>query len=176
MSILVTGIGFVGAYIVRDLLNEGHDVVVFGLFGGRPGQSEAFPDIENAKDILGEDLWERVRVVVGDIRDGNLLSRTVEEHGVTGIVHLAAMVAAASERDIPRAVEVNISGSVNVFEAAVRHGVERVVWASSINVFGPRSIANGVISDDSPLNPTSAYGATKACVECPSSGFLGHLS
>ena len=43
MSILVTGIGFVGAYIVRDLLNDGHDVVVFGLFGGRPGQSEAFP-------------------------------------------------------------------------------------------------------------------------------------
>ena len=74
---------------------------------------------------------------MGDIRDGDLLSRTVEEQGVTGIVHLAAMVAAASERDIPRAVEVNVSGSVNVFEAAVRHGVERVVWASSINVFGP---------------------------------------
>ena len=49
MSILVTGIGFVGAYIVRDLLNEGHDVVVYGLFGGRPDQSEAFPDIENAR-------------------------------------------------------------------------------------------------------------------------------
>jgi nucleoside-diphosphate-sugar epimerase len=166
MSILVTGIGFVGAYIVRDLLNDGHDVVVFGLFGGRPGQSEAFPDIENAKDILGEDLWERVRVIVGDIRDGDLLSRTVEEQGVTGIVHLAAMVAAASERDIPRAVEVNISGSVNVFEAAVRHGVERVVWASSINVFGPGSLSeDGVIADDSPLDPTSVYGATKACVE-----------
>ena len=166
MSVLVTGIGFVGGYIVRDLLDEGHDVVVFGLFGGRPGQSEAFPDIENAQDILGEDLWQRVRVVVGDICDGDLLSHTVEEHGVTGIVHLAAMVAAASERDIPRAVEVNVSGSVNVFEAAVRHGVERVVWASSINVFGPRSLSeDGVIDDDSPLDPTSAYGATKAFVE-----------
>ena len=57
MSVLVTGIGFVGAYIVRDLLDEGHDVVVYGLFGGRPGQPEAFPDIENAKDILGEEVW-----------------------------------------------------------------------------------------------------------------------
>ena len=166
MSVLVTGIGFVGAYIVRDLLDEGHDVVVYGLFGGRPGQPEAFPDIENAKDILGEEVWGRVRVVVGDIRDRDHFSRTVEEHGVTGIVHLAAMVAAASERDIPRAVEVNVGGSVNVFEAAVRHGVERVAWASSINVFGPRSLAEGsAIADDSPLDPTSAYGATKACVE-----------
>jgi nucleoside-diphosphate-sugar epimerase len=166
VSILVTGIGFVGAYIVRDLLAQGHDVVVFGLLGGRPGQLEAFPDIENAKDILGEQVWGKVRVVVGDIRDREQLSLTVKEHGVTGIVHLAALVAASSERDIPRAVEVNVGGSVNVFDAAVRHGVERVAWASSINVFGPRSLSeDGVIADDSPVDPTSAYGATKACVE-----------
>src|SRR5438477_2768569 len=126
MAVMVTGIGFVGAYMVRDLVNAGQDVVLYGLFGGRPGQTEPFPDIENARYILGEEAWKaRVKVVVGDIRDGELLSKTIVQHSVKGIIHLAAMVAAASEKDIPRAVEVNVGGSIAVFEAAVRHGVER---------------------------------------------------
>jgi nucleoside-diphosphate-sugar epimerase len=166
MSVLVTGIGFVGAFIVRDLVLAGHDVVVYGLFGASPGETLNLPDIDNAKQILGEDDWSRVKVVVGDIRDSGLLARTIADNGVTGIIHLASLVAAASERDIPRAVEVNVGGSVNVFNAAVRHGVERVVWASSINVFGPRSLnANGTIDDDSMLDPVSAYGSTKAFIE-----------
>ncbi|NKJ94736.1 NAD-dependent epimerase/dehydratase family protein [Rhizobium leguminosarum bv. viciae] len=166
MAIMVTGIGFVGAYIVRDLLAAGEDVVVYGLFGGRPGQSEAFPDIENAVYLIGEEAWAGVKVVVGDICDEDLLGRTVRDNKVTGIIHMAGMVAAASEANIPRAVNVNIQGCIAVFETAIRHKVARIVWASSINVFGPRSLSpEGVIHDDSPIDPTSAYGSTKAFVE-----------
>src|SRR5437870_7665578 len=148
MAVLVTGIGFVGAYIVRDLVEAGEDVVLYGLFGGRPDGIGEYPDIDNAKYIVGEPGWDRVTVVVGDIRDRDLLSRTINAHGVTGIIHLASLVAAASERNIPRAIEVNVGGSVNVFEAALENRVERVVWASSINVYGPRSItAPGTIDD-----------------------------
>ncbi|TDO51586.1 nucleoside-diphosphate-sugar epimerase [Kribbella sp. VKM Ac-2527] len=166
MTVLVTGIGFVGAYIVRDLVQSGERVVLFGLFGGSPDGAGKYPDIDNARYIVGAAGWEQVTVVVGDIRDRDLLSRTIEIHDVTRIVHLASLVAAASEANIPRAIEVNIGGSVNVFETAVEHSVERVVWASSINVFGPRSISPaGVIDDTSVLDPQSTYGSTKAFLE-----------
>ncbi len=166
MSVMVTGIGFVGAYIVRDLVAAGQNVVVYGLFGGRVGQTEPYPDIENARYMLGDEAWSKVKVVVGDICDDGLIDRTVRENGVTGIIHLAAMVAAASEANIPRAVNVNIGGCIAVFKTAVRNKVERVVWASSINVFGPRSLSSeGIVRDDSPIDPTSAYGSTKAFVE-----------
>ncbi|MGR9235101.1 nucleoside-diphosphate-sugar epimerase [Rhizobium leguminosarum] len=166
MTILVTGFGFVGSYIVRDLIAAGQDVAVYGLFGGAPDQADVYPDIENARYIMGEEAWARVTVVVGDIRDSENLNRTIQKYGVTGIIHLAAMVATASEQNIPRAVDVNIGGIVAVFEAAVKNKVDRVVWASSINVFGPRSLsADGLIHDNSPLDPTSAYGSTKAFAE-----------
>src|SRR5207247_7193517 len=133
--------GFVGAYIVRDLVQAGEQVVLFGLFGGSPEGAGKYPDIDNARYIVGDEGWKQVTVVVGDIRDRELLSRTIEIHEVTRIVHLASLVAAASEVSIPRAIEVNVGGSINVFETALEHQVERVAWASSINVFGPRSIS-----------------------------------
>ena len=175
MSVLVTGIGFVGGYIVRDLLQAGEDVVLYGFFGGRPDGQDGYPDLDNAGDIIdhiiaphagNQVLGQQVDVVIGDICDLDKLSQTIEKYGVTRVIHLASIVAAASERNIPRAIEVNVGGSVNVFEAAHRHGVERVVWASSINVFGPRSVSeDGRIDSDSPLDPTSTYGSTKAFVE-----------
>lgn len=166
MAVLVTGIGFVGGYIVRDLVEASEDVVLYGLFGGSPDGTGEYPDIDNARYIVGDRGWDRVTVVVGDIRDRELLSRTIQAHGVTGIIHLASLVAAASELNIPRAIEVNVGGSINVFEAALENRVERVVWASSINVYGPRSVtASGAIDDTSMLDPQSTYGSTKAFVE-----------
>src|SRR5437588_4869313 len=107
MAVLVTGIGFLGGYIVRDLVRSGHDVVIYGYFGGVPG-ADVYPDVNNARYILGEQQWERVTVVPGDIRNRELLERTIADHGVTSVIHLASIVAAASERDIPRAIEVNV--------------------------------------------------------------------
>ncbi len=165
MSIMVTGIGFVGGYVVRDLVASGQNVVLYGYFGGVPG-GESHPDLDNARHILGEERWKDVVVVHGDIRDRALLEKTIAARGVTGIVHLASIVAASSESNIPFAIDVNVGGSINVFEAALAQKVERVVWASSINVFGPRSLtARGVIDDSSPIDPVSAYGSTKAFIE-----------
>lgn len=166
MTVMVTGIGFVGAYIVRDLLAAGSDVVLYGLFGGIPEGESDYVDIKNARQIANGHDWSRVTVVPGDIRDTGLLESTIRTHKVTKIVHLASIMAAASEQDPSLAVSVNVGGSVALFDAAVHTGIERLVWASSINVFGPKSVGNdGVISDESPVDPTSVYGTTKVCVE-----------
>lgn len=166
MSVLVTGIGFVGGYVVRDLINAGHEVVLFGLFGGSPDPDSDRPDLVNVRYLVGEEKWQDVRVVVGDIRDVDLLDKAITENGVTRIIHLASLISSSSEANIPRAVEVNVGGSVNIFEAGLRHDLERIVWSSSINVFGPKSASpEGLISDDSPLDPQTVYGGSKAFVE-----------
>ncbi|UKA60492.1 NAD-dependent epimerase/dehydratase family protein [Arthrobacter sp. FW306-2-2C-D06B] len=166
MSVMVTGIGFVGGYVVRDLLAAGEDVVLFGFFGGSGSAEDALPDLVYLERLLGAQDSDRISVVVGDICDLPLLLKTIDQYDVRSIVHLASLMSESSEADIPRAVRVNIDGTVNMFEAAVQRKLERVVWASSINVFGPRSLSDqGVISDDSPIDPSTVYGVCKAFLE-----------
>ncbi|MBD0863457.1 NAD(P)-dependent oxidoreductase [Gordonia sp. zg691] len=164
---MVTGTGFVGSYVVRDLLAAGEKVVLYGYFGGRgePATTD-LPDLGFLDYLVGGDLFDKVGVVVGDIADPDALKSTVEAHDVDSVVHLASMVAAASEANAPAAVRVNAGGTVNLFETAAQLKLRKVVWASSVTVFGPRSEgADGVISDDSLLDPDGVYGASKVFSE-----------
>jgi nucleoside-diphosphate-sugar epimerase len=157
VTTLVTGIGFVGAYVVRDLLAAGEDVVVYGLLGGRNEQDgEDRPDLVYLRSLVGDEAFERVFAVVADIADLDQLIAACVDHGVTRIAHLASLISVSSEENVPRAVRVNIEGTANAFEAARRLDLEKVVWASSINVYGPRSVnAAGYIDDSSPLDPAT---------------------
>lgn len=167
MAIMVTGTGFVGGYIVRDLLRAGEDVVLYGLLGGTPDGSSTPRDIAYLDEIMaGEQAAGRMIVVPGDVCDLDLIRRTLQAHDVTAIAHLASLISVSSQQNVPRAVDVNIQGTLNIFEAALEYGVERVVWTSSINVFGPRSVLpDGTISDDSPVDPQSVYATCKATLE-----------
>lgn len=167
MTVMVTGTGFVGGYVVRDLLDAGEDVVLYGLFGGRgePASTD-LPDLNFLDQLLGGDLFDKVTVIVGDITDEAALSSAVTRHDVSSVVHLASLVGAASEANPPAAVRVNVGGTANVFEAAARHGLERVVWASSITVFGQESEdSQGVIADGAPFAAASVYGHAKVFCE-----------
>lgn len=163
MAIMVTGTGFLGSYVARDLLAQGEEVVLYGYFGGQGEPASLdLSDLSLLDHLVGGDLFEKVMVEVGDITDGAALRASIEKHAVTGVIHLAGMVGVASETHPPQAIQVNSVGTANVFQAAVDLNVSRVVWASSVTVFGPRSIGSEqTVSDFCMVDPQSVYGATK---------------
>ncbi len=167
MAVMVTGIGHVGGYVVRDLLEADEQVVIYGFFGGTGGASNpGVPDLDYVDTVVGGGLRDKVRVVVGDIADLGGLVTAAERYDVTKIVHLASLLSSGVEANPPLAVRVNIVGTANVFEAATRLGMEKVAWASSVDVFGDRSVpASGIVTDDAPYDPPFIYGAGKVMCE-----------
>jgi nucleoside-diphosphate-sugar epimerase len=145
MRLLITGgLGFIGAWTARTLLADGHAVRIFDQQADR-----ALFDT-----IVGERASE-VDVRHGDIADQAAVEAAVD--GCEGIVHLAAVLIPTARKDPLLGARVNVLGTLHVFEAAKRHGVRGIAYASSAAVFGP---------DDGvhPL-PHTHYGAYKLCNE-----------
>jgi nucleoside-diphosphate-sugar epimerase len=159
MSTLVTGaFGCIGAWVVRRLLAEGEQPVVFDL-GDDPWRMRM---------IVGPDVAQRITVERGDIADRERVTRVVLDHGVTTIVHLAAWQIPLCRQDPPKGALVNVVGTANVFEAARASGgrVQRIVYASSAAVFGPPALyPPGPIADDAPAHPATHYGVYKVANE-----------
>jgi nucleoside-diphosphate-sugar epimerase len=157
MHYLVTGgSGFVGAYVVRDLAREGHQVTVFDLALNR----------EFLDDVLSADERRQVQLVAGDVTDLPLILRAMSDARPSRVVHLAATLGASSETNALRALKVNCEGTINIFEAALAFNVQKVVWASSIAVFGPpRRRPAGEIANDAFHQPNDLYGACKSMNE-----------
>lgn len=160
MNYLVTGgTGFVGAYVVRDLVRAGHVVTVFDLA----------PNREFLAEIAGAEGMARIKLVSGDVTDLPHVLRIAADAKPERIVHLAATLGASSEQNALRALKVNCEGTLNIFEAALAVGAKKVVWASSIAVFGPSGrrpegsdaeVANGALH-----HPNGLYGACKSMNE-----------
>jgi len=160
-TLVTGGSGFVGAYVVKNLLAAGDRVVCYDI---APNQGALL-------DLLRlEELPERLTLVAGDVSDPHQVTRTLAEHQIERIAHLASVLSAPAQQNAPLAARVIVQGSINIFEAAVALGIKHVAWASSLAVYGPRSLlASGVIDNDSTPDPRSVYGACKLLVEhlCP---------
>ncbi len=157
MHYLVTGgTGFVGAYVVRDLVREGHQVTVYDLALNRAYLEDVVPESDRA----------RIQLVSGDVTDLPFLLRTMRDAQPERLVHLAATLSSRSEENPLQALKINCEGTINVFEAAVLCNVQKVVWASSIAVFGPPNRRPpGEIANDAYHHPNDLYGACKAMNE-----------
>ena len=167
MAVMVTGTGFIGSYVVRDLLEAGEEVVLYGYFGGsgEPATLE-LSDLKFLDHLLGGGLFDRVTAVIGDVTDLAGLLRTIGAHDVRSIIHLASKMTSATASNPTSAVRVNAEGTGTIFEAAAQAALAKVVFASSISVFSRKSIGpTGFISDDSPCDPEDVYGATKVLCE-----------
>jgi nucleoside-diphosphate-sugar epimerase len=122
---LVTGAhGCIGAWVVHELVASGRPVTTYDLS----------TEPRRLRLLLG-DAADAVPHVVGDITDLAGLERAIDDHGVTHVVHLAALQVSLVRADPPLGARVNVVGTVNVFEAAARRRLAPVVYASSIAAY-----------------------------------------
>jgi len=151
-TVLVTGgTGFVGAYTAADLVDHGHEVVAF--------------DVSTDPRILERlDVAEAVTIRRGDVTDPMAVARAVRETGATRVIHLAALLTNGARENPRAAMDVNVGGTNNVFEAArlLDDQIERVAWASSAAVYAPPANYSGQVEEDDLVYPDTLYGATKA--------------
>ncbi len=172
MTVLVTGVGFVGGYAVRDLLAAGERVVLFGYLGGNGDPEGDLPEIAYIDYLVGGGLRDRVEIVVGDVGDLGAMTRAAERYGARSVMHFATMLSAGAQASPLLSAHVNVVGTANAFEVAARLQMDKVVWASSVEVFGPRSVPqSGVITDDCMYDPAWVYGASKVILTCMSYQF-----
>jgi nucleoside-diphosphate-sugar epimerase len=154
-TLLVGGGSFIGAHVVRDLLATGDRVVAYDL------------DVrDNAiHRILAPAELARVTFVPGDVLDPIGLLHAAKTHEVRDIVHLAAALIPTCQVQPALGVRVNVDGFNHVLEVARVIGARRVVWASSIAVYGPQSRYEGEPDEDAAHWPSTVYGATKSMNE-----------
>jgi len=154
MTVLVTGAaGLIGTAIVRNLLARGENVVALDrtLNTGR------------LDDLLTVDA---VTAVQADITDTQALDGAVAKNGVSRIIHTAAALPPASEDNPRLGFDINITGTNNIFDVAVAHGVARVVYPSSVSTYRDQSdYGDAVLDEESLQNPFSIYGVTKLANE-----------
>jgi len=159
-AIMVTGgSGFLGTYVTRELAGRGNRVVNFDAMGPAPVLA-----------ALTAPFAEQIVFVRGQVLDLASLFRAVQQHDVERIFHAAALYDPPYSLEDPAITfQVNISGTINVLEAARLFGAKRVVLSSSIAVYAPRQYEP--IDERHPIhipaagNPLGPYGASKAAAE-----------
>jgi nucleoside-diphosphate-sugar epimerase len=108
--------------------------------------------------------WEKTEIHSGNILDKANLKEAVR--GVDLIFHLAAILPPISEEDRERTFRVNVQGTQNLIEACADAGVQpRIVFASSVSVYGDTSEHQGLIGPDYPVNPNDWYAESKVKAE-----------
>jgi threonine 3-dehydrogenase len=149
-SLVIGGFGFLGAYIVRRLVDLAEDVVVYDLA---------------SNNRLIDDIADKYEAVRGDAADWTRLAEVVRMHGVSTMYHVAAIVGPTAEADLATAFAANVAGTVNVCEVSRLLGVESLVYSSSTGVYGNALGDPPVVDEDSPQFPWHMYGTTKVCCE-----------
>ena len=156
---LITGAkGFIGAWIVKNLVERGDHPCVF----------DTDTESHRLRALLTDEQTERLCFIRGDVVRFEDLDRAVAEHGVTHIIHGAALQVPACAADPVRGAEVNVLGTLNVFEVARRRRdlVKRIVYASSAAVFGPEEFyGSSTVPEGALLLPGTHYGVFKQCNE-----------
>ena len=156
MKVLITGgMGVIGAETSRKFVNEGIRPVIYAR--------------HHDPSLVG-DLNEKIDVELGDILDLPRLLQVIKKHRITHLVHAAAFVGAVSQANPAQSIQVNVTGTVNVLEAARLFDIERIVFTSAKGVYGPITGEYGhpsfkPLPEDHPKNPVRIYDAAKLMSE-----------
>lgn len=150
------GMGCIGAWVIRNLVQSGVPLTVFDLSTNR----HRLELIMNAEELA------QATYVTGDITDTAAVAQAVTDSGATHLIHLAALQVPFCKANPPLGAAVNVVGTVNVFEAAKQAGIGQVVYASSVAVYGRKEeYSDSLLSHDAPLHPHTHYGVYKQANE-----------
>jgi UDP-glucose 4-epimerase len=156
---LITGAkGFIGAWTVKSLVER----------GDRPYILDLDRASHRLQALLPPEQMDRFTFIAGDVTNFEDVERAVVENEITHIIHLAALQVPACARNPRLGAQVNVVGTLNVFETARAHPdlVKRVVYASSAAVFGPEELyRSSKVPEGAPLEPGTHYGVFKQCNE-----------
>ncbi|MEN8654486.1 UDP-glucose 4-epimerase GalE [Streptomyces sp. 21So2-11] len=149
MTWLITGgAGYIGAHVARTMVAAGEQVVV----------------LDDVSSGIADRLPPEVPLVRGSVLDRELLDRTLAEHAVTGVLHLAAKKQVGESVEQPLVYyRENVYGLTVLLEAVVAAGVRRFLFSSTAAVYGVPEAE--LISEDTPCNPINPYGETKLAGE-----------
>ena len=148
MKVLVIGgAGYIGSHVVKQLMKKGHKVTVF----------------DNLSSGLRQNLFEENDFIYGNILIQSDLD-TAFSRGFDAFVHLAAFKAAGESMIEPEKYSVNnLTGTINIMNAAVKYNCKKMVFSSSAAVFGePKYLP---IDEKHPKSPENYYGFTKLKIE-----------
>ena len=148
MRLLVTGgAGYIGSVVTSQLLEEGHEVMVFDNLS--KGYRSAVP--------------EGASFVRGDLLDTERVARVLA-NGFDGVLHFAALsLVGESVRHPERYYRTNVSGTLNLLEGMLLAGVPRLVFSSTAAVYGePEEVP---IPETAPTHPPNPYGGSKLAVD-----------
>jgi UDP-glucose 4-epimerase len=141
------GAGYIGSTVTAQLLEAGHQVTVYDSLV--KGYRQAVPAGAN--------------LVVGDILDRPALDAVLGSEPYDAIIHFAAYIEAGlSMLDPASFFRNNVMGSMTLIEAAVAHGVTKLVFSSTAGVYASKDTP---ITEDDPIGPVSVYGHTKRMIE-----------
>jgi UDP-glucuronate 4-epimerase len=166
VNFLVTGgAGFIGSHLCERLLQSGH--AVWALDDLNPFYSPSIKE-QNLREIQA--LGKPFTFIRGDLSDVPMLNSLFEKTRLDQIIHLAARAGVRPSLEEPALFQrVNVEGTVNVLEAARRHGVKKIVIASSSSVYGVNQKVPFTESDPV-FSAISPYAASKVACEA-----LGHV-
>eukprot|EP00747_Dinoflagellata_sp_TGD_P162389 gnl/TRDRNA2_/TRDRNA2_179924_c0_seq1.p1 gnl/TRDRNA2_/TRDRNA2_179924_c0~~gnl/TRDRNA2_/TRDRNA2_179924_c0_seq1.p1 ORF type:complete len:377 (-),score=65.45 gnl/TRDRNA2_/TRDRNA2_179924_c0_seq1:56-1120(-) len=162
--VLVTGgQGFIGSYVIRDLLRHGAEVALFEL--------KDMPHIQ--QQVLRPEEIKRIHQVFADITDGAAVKKCVMDFKPTAVIHLAGMQIPAVKGNPVLGASVNVNGTINIFEAVRALAAETntapapVIYASSAAVLGPQNDypPRPVLAEGEYHKPRTLYGVLKLCNE-----------
>ena len=149
-NLVTGGLGFLGAYLARELLGNNEEVVIFT-------RRKEFPS--NATD-----LRQKAELFSGDVGNWVNVLEAVKKYNIDCIYHCAALRTMTSDADPSASFQVNIVGTMNILEVSRILGVKDVVMISSGATYGAENPPSR-ICDDTLQKPDNMYGTTKVCDE-----------
>jgi UDP-glucose 4-epimerase len=152
MKILITGgMGVIGSMVSTKFVQEGHRPVLMA---------------RHLDNNLIRTIKDKVDIELGDVSDLPRILSIIQKHGITHIIHMAALIGALSNQNPPQSVQINVMGTLNILEAARFMKVQRVIFSSAKGVYAATEPPHGPptykpITEDYPKDPLRIYDSAK---------------